>query len=278
MPEPSHDKGICYPESVARYEPELWNLRNEALQPRFPSFRDVINGITRPPPDVGQLNELANRHVFFGPFWEEFMRVYQDQRNGMVEIRLEYASAVFLNRVKQAPFLAFDQRMAEGKELLAWGMREAPGDGLDSCRSMIHPDMWLYRLRRGVGTDVRFGRKAPWTTWRNVLIYPADECRRDHGDESSGARGLVNAPADERGPRAKGDVQSQSEKAKLRSKVREFLENSARSNNTQRFIFQDWRELARKQFPDCKITDNLFETAWRAADLPAELREPGRRS
>jgi hypothetical protein len=72
---------------------------------------------------------------------------------------------------------------------------------------------------------------------------------------------------------APDDIQtSQSDKARLRRRVRAFLEAGSRANTKA-----DWRVLAGQVFGDA-ATDNLFEEVWRDADLPPAWRFPGRRT
>jgi len=71
--------------------------------------------------------------------------------------------------------------------------------------------------------------------------------------------------------------ESQSEKAKLRRRVREFLESEANIDPPRAQTKADWRRLVRQECGD-RVTDYLFETVWRQAEVPAGWRAPGRRT
>jgi hypothetical protein len=70
---------------------------------------------------------------------------------------------------------------------------------------------------------------------------------------------------------------SQSEEAKLRHRVKEFLEAKTKIDPPCAQTKQGWRKLAREQFGEA-VTDNLFDEVWQAAELPTTLRAPGRRT
>jgi hypothetical protein len=78
--------------------------------------------------------------------------------------------------------------------------------------------------------------------------------------------------------KAAGNCQpSQSEKAKLRRRVKEFLGEQAEIEPPRAQTKADWRHLVRQEFGDA-VTDNLFDAVWRQADLPPAWRAPGRRT
>lgn len=77
---------------------------------------------------------------------------------------------------------------------------------------------------------------------------------------------------------AAGDREaSQSEKAKVRRRVKQFLEEQAVIVPPHASTKAGWRQLARERFGQA-MTDNLFDEAWQEAALPAIWRAPGRRT
>lgn len=75
-----------------------------------------------------------------------------------------------------------------------------------------------------------------------------------------------------------GDHQvSQSEKAKLRRRVKQFLEAEAEIDPPRAQRKADWHRLVRQEYAD-GVTDNLFDEVWREAKLPPAWRAPGRRT
>jgi len=73
-------------------------------------------------------------------------------------------------------------------------------------------------------------------------------------------------------------VLSQSEKAKLRGRLRDFLQRGTRTDPPQARTKAEWLDAARQRFGADAVTDNLFKEVWRDADLPAVWRAPGRRT
>jgi hypothetical protein len=63
--------------------------------------------------------------------------------------------------------------------------------------------------------------------------------------------------------------------ARLRTDVRRWLQQEARARGTS-WQKKHYRSAARTRFGD-RVTDNLFNEVWRAADLPEALRRPGLR-
>jgi hypothetical protein len=72
-------------------------------------------------------------------------------------------------------------------------------------------------------------------------------------------------------------VNSQSEKAQLRQRAREFLEAEARIDPARAQTKAGWRRLLCQKFGNA-VTDNLFDAARQKADLPPAWRVPGRRT
>ena len=108
-------------------------------------------------------------------------------------------------------------------------------------------------------TDKRGGR------YSDVLFYRAAELPRDP---------ILARPQ----PAPLKPLLLQSEKAKLRHQLKDFLERETRIDPPQARTKAEWLQSARKQFGADLVTDNLFEEVWREADLPGLWRAPGRRT
>jgi hypothetical protein len=70
---------------------------------------------------------------------------------------------------------------------------------------------------------------------------------------------------------------SQSEKAKVRRRLKEFLEAEVKIAPPRARTKENWQLLARQELGNA-VTKNLFDEVWRGADLPAAWRTPGRRT
>lgn len=71
---------------------------------------------------------------------------------------------------------------------------------------------------------------------------------------------------------------SQSEKAKLRRRLKDFLERETGIDPPRARTKAEWLGSARQEFGADAVTENLFEEVWREADLPPMWRAPGRRT
>lgn len=77
---------------------------------------------------------------------------------------------------------------------------------------------------------------------------------------------------------APNPVLSQSEKEKLRRRVKEFIERETKIDPPRAGTKAEWLQLCRQEFGTDRVTDNLFDGVWRDADLPLAWRAPGRRT
>lgn len=73
-------------------------------------------------------------------------------------------------------------------------------------------------------------------------------------------------------------VVTQAEKARLRSDLKDFLESETRNDPPRALTKAEWLHAARHKFGADAVTDNLFDKAWRNADLADKWRAPGRRT
>ena len=71
--------------------------------------------------------------------------------------------------------------------------------------------------------------------------------------------------------------QPQSEKERLRRRVRQFLEDEAEFDPPRAQTKAEWQRLPRQELGDA-VSQNLFDQAWQAVNIPTAWRAPGRRT
>lgn len=137
------------------------------------------------------------------------------------------------------------------------------------------------------------GDRPEYSTHTDRYPFKIDRRQLDAILVAAGAAASTSEPAprsgatvpESAGPLEMGSVapaepagyQPQSEKAKLRGRVRHFLEQEAAADPPRAQTKADWRQLVREEFGDA-VSANLFEEAWATAELPAVWRAPGRRT
>jgi hypothetical protein len=169
------------------------------------------------------------------------------------------------------------------KWIKVYGKPQYPGQ-----RDRIRAAVWRRVLRREVMLSAspgllssnprRLYQNGPevggGVLWSDLYVFRVDlerllrELTSDNAGETETVppKRPVNATAD------------QSEKAKLRRRIKKALEAAARQDPPRAQTKAGWLELMRQEFGTDVVTDNLFDEAWQQADLPAAWRTPGRRT
>ena len=115
--------------------------------------------------------------------------------------------------------------------------------------------------RRGVGAqfkvEIEVSRVGVCHLWPDLSETPASQ-------ETSEALATSNAL----------NTQPQSETAKLRKRLRKWIEKFAVTEEAKGLVKADFLQLAREKV-NKRITDNLFKETWRVAEIPAVFREAG---
>ncbi|MBV9199725.1 MAG: hypothetical protein JOY83_08350 [Alphaproteobacteria bacterium] len=150
----------------------------------------------------------------------------------------------------------------------------------DGQEDRIRPRIWR-KVARGearlVCADPSPG-ESDSGNWSDLYVFRADLERLlpELAGEDTAADGETGSPRPAAGATG-GRGESQSEKAKLRRRVKEVLESEAKKDPPRAQTKAEWQQLVRQEYGNA-VTDNLFAAVWREAKLPAAWRAPGRRS